>query len=435
MELTIGITFIIIMVVLMFLGVPIAFAMGAAATAGLFFVAGTGQALMQAGMVAWKECTGFTLVCIPLFVLMGQIVFYSGIAGDLYRVAYAWFGNMPGGLGIASIFGCALFGAVTGSSIAAAATMGAIALPEMKKYKYQDSLATACVAIAGTLGIMIPPSITFVFYAILTETSIGSLFIAGIIPGILTAIMYSTIVYIRCKINPSLGPSGVRASWGTRFKSLSSVWPALALFFGVLGGIYAGVFSATEAAGCGAAGACIIGLVMRRLKLQGYMEALRDTGRVSAMIFAIIIGGILFARFLTLTGVTELLVGSIVSLNMNRYVIVTLLILVYVFLGMILDVFGMIILTMPIVYPIMMALGFDRIWFGVFIVIMSEMALVTPPVGANVFVIAGIARDVPMMDIFRGVVPLLLGNFIVVALIIIFPQIALWLPTTMLGPK
>ncbi len=434
MELTIGILFVVMMIGLMVLGVPIAFAMGAAATAGLFFVAGPSPAIMQASLVAWKEGTGFTLVCIPLFVLMGQFVFYTGVAGDLYRAAYAWFGSMSGGLGVASVWGCAAFAAVTGSSVAAAATMGTIALPEMKKYKYHDGLATATVAIAGTLGILIPPSITFVFYAILTETSIGALFMAGVIPGIMTAAFYAIVIYIKCKINPALGPPGERASWAVRFRSLSSVWPALVLFLGVLGGIYAGVFSPTEAAGCGAAGALIIGLAMRRLKLKGYMEALMDTGRVTAMIFAIIIGGILFARFLTLTGVTEALVGMIVGLHVNRYVIVTLLVPVYIFLGMILDVFGMIILTMPIVHPVMMALGFDPIWFGVFIVMMSEVALVTPPVGANVFVIAGIARDVPLMSIFRGVVPLLAGNFAVLALMVAFPQIALWLPRTMLGP-
>lgn len=435
MELTIGIIFVLIMLFLMFLGVPIAFAMGATATAGLFFIAGTGPSLMQASMVAWKECTSFTLVCIPLFVLMGQIVYYSGIAGDLYRVAYYWFGIMPGGLGIASIFGCAAFSAVTGSSVAATATMGSIALPEMKKYKYHNSLATACVAIAGTLGILIPPSVTFVFYAILTETSIGALFMAGIIPGILTATTYASVVYIRCKINPSLGPCGVRFSWSERFKSISAVWPAAALFLGVLGGIYAGIFSATEAAGCGAVGACIMGFGMRRLKFKGYLAALVDTGRVSAMIFAIIIGGVLFARFLTLTGLTEYLVSAIISLDVNRYVIVVALVPVYIVLGMILDVFGMIILTMPIVHPAIMALGFDPIWFGVFIVIMSEMALVTPPVGANVFVVAGIDRDVPMINIFKGIVPLLIGNFFVLALLIMFPQLVLWLPTTMIGLK
>ena len=434
MELTIGIIFVAVMIALMVLGVPIAFAMGAAATAGLFFVAGPNQALMQASLVAWKEGTGFTLVCIPLFVLMGQFVFYTGVAGDLYRAAYAWFGSMSGGLGIASVWGCAAFAAVTGSSVAAAATMGTIALPEMKKYQYQDGLATATVAIAGTLGVLIPPSITFVFYAILTETSIGALFMAGVFPGILTAAFYAVIIYTRCKLNPALGPPGERTSWADRFKSIRPVWPALVLFLGVLGGIYAGVFSPTEAAGCGAAGALIIGLVMRRLKLKGYMEALMDTGRVTAMIFAIIIGGILFARFLTLTGVTEALVTVIVGLDVNRYVIVALLVPVYIFLGMILDVFGMIILTMPIVHPVMMALGFDPIWFGVFIVMMSEVALVTPPVGANVFVVAGIARGVPLMSIFKGVIPLLMGNFIVLALMVAFPQIALWLPRTMLGP-
>ncbi|OPY92445.1 MAG: Sialic acid TRAP transporter permease protein SiaT [Syntrophaceae bacterium PtaU1.Bin231] len=435
MELAIGITFICIMIVLMVLGVPIAFAMGASAMAGLFFVAGPDQAIMQASLVAWKECTGFTMVCIPLFVLMGQLVFYTGVAGDLYRAAYAWFGRMPGGLGIASVWGCAAFAAVTGSSVAAAATMGTIALPEMKRYKYEDGLATATVAIAGTLGILIPPSITFVFYAILTETSIGALFMAGVVPGVMTAAFYAAVIYVRCKLNPALGPRGERASWETRFRSLATVWPALVLFFGVLGGIYAGVFSPTEAAGAGAAGSLFIGLMMNRLKLKGYLESLMDTGRVAAMIFAIIIGGILFARFLTLTGVTEWLVSGIVGLKMNRYVIVSLLVVVYIFLGMILDVFGMIILTMPIVYPVMTAMGFDPIWFGVFIVIMSEVALVTPPVGANVFVVAGIARNVPLMTIFKGVAPLLAGNFAVLALMVAFPQIALWLPTTMLGPK
>lgn len=435
MELEIGITFLIMMIVLMALGVPISFALGVAGTAGLFFVAGPGPALMQVSLVAWKETTSFAFACIPLFILMGQIVYQTQIANDLFRCANAWLGRMSGGLAIASIGGCALFAAVTGSSVAAAATIGSIALPEMKKYNYQDVLATAVIAAGGTLGILIPPSVTFVFYAVLTETSIGALFMAGVIPGILVAIAYALVIYIRCKINPSLGPAGPKYSWEARFKSLKSIWPMIVLVFVVLGGIYAGIFTPTEAAAIGVVAACLIGLVMRRLRLKGYMDAVLETGKVSAMIFAIIIGGILFSRFLVLTGVTNILVGSVLGLDLNRNALIIALIPIYIVLGMFLDVFGMIVLTMPIVFPVLVNIGVDPIWLGVFITMMCEVALITPPVGANVFVIHGIAKGVPLMSIFRGVIPMIAANLAVLVLIIIFPQLCLWLPSTMFGAK
>lgn len=431
MEFTIGIVFLALMVMAIALGVPIAFSLGATGLIGLWILTALDPALMQIALVAWKEGTDFGMVCIPLFILMGQVVYYSRIAGDLFRAVYAWMGNLPGGLAIASVFGCAAFGAVTGSSVACVATMGSIVIPEMKKYKYSNRLATGSLAASGTLGLLIPPSVTAVFYGILTETSIGDLFVGGVVPGILTAVVYSLIIYMRCRISPELGPPGPKETWAVRFKSLKGVTPVILLFLLVLGGLYLGVFTATEAAGVGAFAACAVGIFMRRLNMKGYIASLQEAGRLTAMVFAIIIGGILYARFMVLTGVTATVVDSIISMDVNRYVIVLLLVCMYVVLGMFLDVWGMLILTIPLVFPVMKSLGFDPVWFGVFLVIMTEMALLTPPVGANVYVIHGIAKDVPMNDIFAGVIPMLAGNLTVIALITAFPQLVLWLPSTM----
>jgi tripartite ATP-independent transporter DctM subunit len=426
-----GIIGIAVMFALLMLGVPIAFAMAITGAIGLWILEGPGPALAHSLLIPWDEGRSFVFVTIPLFVLMGQLVFHTGLATDLYGAVRTWIGKVPGGMAITSVVACAGFGAVTGSSIATVATMGAIVMPEMRRYKYNPRLATGALAASGTLGILIPPSVIFIFYGVMTETSIGALFIAGIIPGILTAAMFSIIILVRCMITPSLGPPGPGATWAERWSSTAGLVPIMALFALVIGGIYAGVFTPTEAAGIGCAGVLVTAAARRSLSRPAMSRALEETALISAMIFAIIVGGYMFARFLAVTGTTQWMVDVLVGMNLGRVLFLVLLVVLYILLGAMLDVFGMLVLTIPFVMPVVLELGIDPIWFGVFAVVMAELALVTPPIGANVFVMRRTAPEVPMGEIFMGVLPFVVGELIVVALLIAFPEIALWLPGQM----
>jgi tripartite ATP-independent transporter DctM subunit len=419
------------MFALLVLGVPIAFAMALIGAVGLWILEGPGPAMAHTLLIPWTEGRSFVFVTIPLFVLMGQIVFHTGLATDLYDGIRTWIGKVPGGMAITSVLACGAFGAVTGSSIATVATMGAIVMPEMRRYKYDPRLATGTLAASGTLGILIPPSVIFIFYGLMTETSIGALFIAGIVPGLLTIAMFTGIVLVRCLIKPSLGPPGPSATWGERWRSTAGLVPIIGLFLFVIGGIYAGVFTPTEAAGVGCAGVLIAAGLKRRLSRSALAKALEETALISAMMFAIIVAGYLLARFLAVTGTTEALVSILVGMELGRVGFLVLLIGLYLVLGSMLDVFGMLVLTIPFVMPVVRELGIDPIWFGVFAVVMAEVALVTPPIGANVFVMRRTAPEVPMGDIFMGVLPFVVGEMVVIALLIAFPEIALWLPRRM----
>ncbi len=421
----------VVMFVLLVLGVPIAFAMAVVGAVGLWVLEGPGPALAQATLIPWSEGRSFVFVTIPLFVLMGQLVFQTGLATDLYAGIRAWIGKVPGGLAVASVIACGAFGAVTGSSIATVATMGAIVMPEMRRYNYHPRLATGALAASGTLGILIPPSVIFIFYGVMTETSIGELFIAGIIPGVLTAVMFSTIILVRCLVTPSLGPRGPSATWGERWRSTGGFVPILVLFFGVIGGLYVGAFTPTEGAGVGCTGVLAIAALKRRINMPAMGRALEETALISAMMFAIIVSGYLLARFLAITGTTETIVDLLVGMELGRVGFLLLLIGLYLVLGALLDVFGMLVLTVPFLMPVARELGIDPIWFGVFVVVMSEIALVTPPIGANVFVMRRAAPDVPMTEIFIGVLPFVIGELVMVALLIAYPGIATWLPGQM----
>ena len=427
----IGMLGIAIMIVLLVLGVPIAFAMAVVGIGGTAMVAGLPQTLSQVTLVTWDKGTDFVIVCIPLFIFMGQLTATTGIAADLYQFLQRWMGRMRGGLGIASVFACGGFGAVTGSSVACVATMGTIVYPEMKRYGYDQRLATGVLAASGTLGILIPPSLAFAFYGTLTDTSIAALFIAGIVPGIITMLIFAGIVWVRCLINPALGPMGPSFTWKEKFASLRGILPIAIIFALVIGTLYGGVCTPTEASAIGAAGVVVVSLVMRRLTWANLRKALWETGMVSAFIFAIIVGGYLISRFLAITQITDLLVNYVTVLNPSKLQFIGFMVVLYLVLGAILDVFGMTILTLPFIFPITTALGIDPIWLGVFIVIMTEVALITPPVGVNVFVMRGIATDVPMGQIFRGVMPFLLGEFVLIGLLVAFPAIATWLPQMM----
>ena len=427
----VGVLAILLLLSLLLLGVPIAFAMGASGLVGILVLEGPAAAMAQAALVPWAEARSFVLVTIPLFVLMGQLVFHTGLATELYDGLRAWIGWIPGGMAIASVLACGAFGAVTGSSIATVATMGAIVMPEMERFGYDRRLATGALAASGTLGILIPPSVIFIFYGVMTETSIGALFIAGIIPGILTAAMFSAIIYFRCLVRPELGPPGPVGSWRERLDAVWRLGPILPLFVLVIGGIYGGIFTPTEAAGIGCAGVLVAAFFWRRLNLRDVRKALEDTVLISVMLLAIIIGGYVFARLMAVTEITESLVGLLVAMDLGRAGFLFVLVLLYLALGAMLDVFGMLVLSIPFVMPVVLALGIDPVWFGVFVVIMAEVALVTPPIGANVFVMRRIAPDVPMEDIFWGVAPFVLGEFVIILLLVLFPQIALWLPSLM----
>ncbi len=424
---TIGIVGVGIMLGLIALGVPIAFSMAAVGALGTLFLAGLPQAFSQISLIAWDKGTDFVMVCIPLYIFMGQMVFHAGIAGDLFDCVQKWLGRLPGGLAITGVMACAAFGAVTGVSVAAVATMGSIIMPEMRKYKYDNKLGTGCLATSGTLAILIPPSLCMVFYGIMTDTSIGTLFIAGIIPGIILSVLFSIMIYIRCLIDPKLGPVGPSFSWKERFASLKKLVPVLSIFILVIGSIYGGFCTATEAAGIGASGILIVALIMKRLTWDNFKRAAHETGLISAMVFAIIMGGYFISRFLVLTEVSTQLVDLIANLNLNRYVLMLLFTVMYLILGCVLDVYGMLILTLPFVFPIILKLGFDPIWFGIYVTVMTEIALVTPPVGVSVYVMANIAPEVPMEDIFKGTFPFVGVALVMIGILMAYPEIALWL--------
>ena len=427
----VGVASVLLLLLALLAGVPIAFAMGGVGLLGILFLEGPAVAMAHAALVPWDEGRSFVLVTIPLFVLMGQLVFHTGLATELYDGLRSWIGWIPGGMAITSVLACGAFGAVTGSSIATVATMGAIVMPEMERFGYDRRLATGALAASGTLGILIPPSVIFIFYGVMTETSIGALFIAGIIPGILTATMFSAIIFFRCLFRPKLGPPGPVGSRQDRINAVKRLGPIIGLFLLVIGGIYGGIFTPTEAAGVGCSGVLVAALPRRKLNLRAVRKALEDTALISVMLFAIIVGGYVFARLMAVTGLTESIVEVLVQMQLGRYGFLFLLVLLYLVLGAMLDVFGMLVLSIPFVMPVVLALGIDPVWFGVFVVIMAEVALVTPPIGANVFVMRRIAKDVPMEDIFWGVAPFVLGEFVVILLLVLFPALALWLPSSM----
>ena len=398
---------------------------------GSAFLIGWGPAVDLLGLLPMNESKSYNLSVIPLFILMGQFAFISGISTDIYRTVYNWMGHLRGGLAMATILACAFFAAVSGSSLATGATMGMVAIPEMLKYEYDPRLATGCVAAGGTLGILIPPSIGFVIYGILTEQSIGKLLMAGLLPGILLSGLFILAIMIQCMLKPTMGPPGPTASWLVRIKSLSGTWGMLLLFTVVIGGIYIGIFTPTEAAGIGAFGALCIALIKRKLTLAGFAQCLSETGKMTAFIFLIIIGASVFSYFLALTGLPTTLSEFITGLPLPRELILLAIILAYMVLGCVMEVYSIMILTLPIIFPIIQALQFDPIWFGVIMVIVLEIGLITPPIGLNVFVLKGAAPGIKVETIFKGIWPFFGAAIVAMALIALFPQIALFIPSHM----
>lgn len=428
---TIGFIGIGVLVILLFSRMPVGLVMALVGCAGFACLTSVEGAFGVLRTVPFTTVASYDLCVLPLFLLMGSFAYYSGLSEALYHTAYKWIGGAPGGLAMATILGCSGFAAVSGSTLATAGTMGMIALPEMKRYNYDPALATGAVASGGSLGILIPPSSIFIIYGILTEQSIGKLFIAGVFPGILLASLFMASIYFRARRNYKLGPPGARTSFVEKLVALKESWGVLALFVLIMGGLYLGWFTPTEAAAVGAFGAFLFALAKRHLTKQNFIAALTETMRTTAMIFVIVIGAMIFGYFLAVSRIPFELASFAGGLPVSPYLILTGILVVYLFLGCIMDTLAMVILTVPIFYPVVLALGFDPIWFGVIMVVVSEMGVITPPVGLNVYVIHGVAKDVPLFTIFRGVVPFLLMMIICIVLVIVFPQIALFLPSFM----
>lgn len=370
----------------------------------------------------------YGLSVVPLFILMGNFVTRSGLSHELYNAAYTFLGHRRGGLAMSTVVACGGFSAICGSSLATSATMAKVALPPMRKFGYADSLATASIAAGGTLGILIPPSVILVIYGLLTETSIRELFAAGFIPGLLGIILYMGAVRWVVMRNPKSGPAGDRSTWGERIEALKGIWGVLLLFTIVMGGIYMGVFTPTEAAGIGAAGAFVIALARRKLTLVSIYEVLSDTARTSTMLFGVIIGALIFSDFINRAGLPTFLLEFVQELDVSPMVVILVILGIYILLGMVFESLSMLLLTVPVLYPLVDSLGFDLVWYGIVVVVVTEISLITPPVGMNVFVLSAVLRDVRTGTIFKGVTPFWCADIVRLALIVAFVPITLFLP-------
>ncbi len=429
----VGVIGTVLVFILLFLGMPIAFALMLVGFAGISYLASIEAALPIAARTVYEVSAYYPYTVIPLFIVMGGFAGSSGMTKDLYSTFDKWFRKLPGGLGIATIGACAGFAAVSGSSVATAATMGTVALPEMKRFNYHPRLATGTVAAGGTLGFLIPPSIGFIVYGMLTEQSIGKLLVAGMIPGLILAVAYMAIVVVWVKLNPSVAPVSPEAvSWREKFSALLGVWEPLAIFLVVMGGIYGGLFTPTEAGAMGATVLFLVAIIKRKLNRQNLVGALLEAVRISVMVLFLVAGANVFSYFLALSTIPMKVASWAAALEVSPYLIHTIIVIIYLFLGCFLDAISMMVLTLPVIYPVILALGFNPIWFGVIAVLMMEAGLITPPMGLNIFTVAGVAKDVPIETIFRGVAPFLLSIFAIVILITIFPQLALFLPNMMM---
>jgi tripartite ATP-independent transporter DctM subunit len=427
---TIGFISLGILTLLLVSGLRIAFATAICGFAGLWMLRGYEPAAALSAQTILGHVVNYNLLVLPLFIMMGYFAYYAGITRDLYWAARQWFGHLPGGLAISTIVGCAGFAAACGASTASAAVMGRVALPELKKYGYDDKVSTGCVAAGGTMATMIPPSVLMVVYGFIAEESIGALLLAGILPGLLQASTYTIMLLARFKINPALGPPAPRAPLSERISSLKGVWGMIVIILLVMGSMYTGVATPTEAAGVGAAGALLMALP--RITARDFWSAMAETSRTTAMIFAIIAGVLIYVHFLGFTGMPATVAETIVQLPTSKIVILIGILLMYLVLGMFLDGIGMILLTVPIILPTIKQLGIDPIVFGVLVVRMVEIGLITPPVGLNVYVLKGVAPDVPMTDMFRGCGWFVATDIVNVAILLAFPQIILLIPNAMI---
>jgi len=421
------------MMALALLRVPIAVSMGVIGFLGVAYLRdwNFAPAFAMVQTKVYETGRNYTLSVVPLFILMGNLVTRAGMSQELFRAAYVFIGHLRGGLAMATVVACAGFGAICGSSIATAATMAKVAYPAMKRLGYSDALSTGAIASGGTLGILIPPSTLMVIYGVMTETSIGKLFAAGVLPGILaTFLLCMAVLWITWR-DPNAGPRGERSTWAQRFTAVKGIWTVAGLFIVVMGGIYGGVFTATEGAGIGAFGALCFAVARRAITWRTLFDALAESGRTTAMLFTILIGALMFAEFVNYTSMPGDLKHLVTSLNLSPIMVVAAICVIYVLLGTAMEELSMILLTVPVFFPLVTHLGFDPIWFGVLIVVVVEIGLISPPVGMNLFVLNSLLPEVPTKTIFRGVLPFMLADVVRLAILIAFPVISLYLPSLM----
>ena len=431
----IGIIGIIIMVIVFMSRMPVAYVMAMIGYIGFsIMISGTGGLNLLSRNI-YDVFASYGLTTIPLFIFMGQLAFNSGISRRLYDTGYKFLGSTRGGLAMATVSACTAFGAVCGSSPATAATMATVGLPEMKRYKYADELATGAVASGGGLGMIMPPSVVLIVYGILTEQSVGALFVAGVFPAILVTILFIISIYIRCTFAPEQGPAGEEFTLKEKLKSLAGMGETLAVFVLVIGGLFMGMFTPTEAAAVGSFGVLLVSLVRRQLTWEGFVEALYETLGTSCMVMLLIAGAVVFGKFLAVTRIPFDIASWVGGFDLPPYLIMAIVIFIYFIGGCFMDALAFVTLTVPIFFPVVTALGYDPIWFGIIIVMVTEMGVITPPVGINVYVVFGVAKrvigEVPLESIFKGIVPFLLAVIVGVIILMVFPQIILYLPNLM----
>ena len=426
---TVALVGFIALFVLMLLRVPVGMAMGLVGVTGYAYLTGGAPALKLVGQTSMRTVTSYQFGVIPMFLLMGAFVSASGVSRELFRAANTFVGHRRGGLGLATIVSCGAFAAISGSSVATAATFSTVAYPEMRRYGYPQSFSTGVIAAGGTLGAMLPPSTVLAVYGLITQQDIGKLFQAGILPGLLAMAMYMITIAIICRVRPTLLPTVPKASWQDRLAGLKDVWAPMLLFVLVIGGLYGGVFTPTEAGGVGASGAFLLGVLRGRLDGPGIRASLLQATRTAAAVFTVLIGALLFGYFLTITQVPQKVTEFLTGLGIGPYGVLALIMVMYLVLGCLMDAMAMIILTVPIIFPVVTQLGFDPIWFGVIIVMTVELGLIHPPVGMNVFVIKSVIHDVTFSSIFKGVLPFIATDILRLIILISFPIIALWLPS------
>ena len=417
------------MMLLALAGLPIAFAMGLVGFFGLALLRGWNPALASAGTLMYETGFSYTLSVVPLFILMGNFVSRAGLSQELFRAAYAFIGHWRGGLAMSTIVACAGFGSICGSSIATAATMARVAYPSMRQFGYSDALATGAIASGGTLGILIPPSVVMVIYALMTEVNIGAMFAAGLLPGILATLLLMAAVAWQTWRDPASGPRGERTPWPERMRALRGVWGVILLFVVVMGGIYGGVFTATEGASIGAFGAFVFALARRALSWRALLEVLVESARTTAMLFGILIGALIFANFVNFTSMPDDLKNFVAQFQLHPMAVIIAICAIYVVLGTAMEELSMILLTVPVLFPLVVHLGFDPIWFGILVVVVVEIGLISPPVGMNLFVLRTLLPHVSTLTIYRGVAPFVVADVIRLAILIAFPVISTWLPT------
>jgi len=420
---------IVLMLLLFLLEMPVGFAMALVGLCGMWYVLTPDAALATLGTEIWETFANYGLTVIPMFILMGQICFYSGVNESLYKTAYTWMGRIRGGLAMATVMACAGFSAICGSNTATAATMTSVALPQMRKYGYKPILSTASVACGSTLGVVIPPSVVLMVYGIYTEQSIGKLFWGSTVPGLIITFLFCVTIFIMCVIRPEWGPSGEKSSWLDKIRSIPGAIEMIVLFSLIMGGLYSGAYTPTEAGAAGAFFAVVLGLLRRKLTWKGFVASIVDTLKISCMIIIIVAGAVIFGRFLTVSGLPFQITEFAASLSVPPWVIMGVILVAYGIAGCIMDALGFLLVSIPIFFPLVTTMGYDPIWFGCTLTVVTTMGAVTPPVGISAYVVAGMNKDIPMATIFKGVLYFIPAYIITIILLIRYPEIAMFLPS------